>query len=134
MIADTRGMIFLVPGKAYLINAALAKGHWYRAKRRNEVKDAAREVIDRFIPHVEDCIPYPHVEIECTMQYERKHNLCDTDAPAPMRKAVMDVLVEKGVIAEDTGDIVHGVKYLPPVGGQDTEGLLMLVHPVKVEA
>ncbi len=132
---DRTGMVFLVPGKPYLNNEALSKGAWgAKKKRRDEVKEAAGTALDILIAQVpEGTFPYEAIEVECRMQYTRKGNFCDTDAPAPMLKATLDTLRVKGVIEDDVGTVVRKISYLPPTGGNPVEGLLVLIHPVDPE-
>ena len=119
------GLTFKVLCKAYTNNAAFGKGHWNRMNRRDEVKKATQEALDQFVP--EGFIPMPVVHFSCEMEYKRKGNFCDTDAVGPMKKAVIDTLVKNGVILDDTGDIVKSVKYYPPTGGHEFEGLRVWV-------
>ena len=124
-----RGLAFLVACKPYTANKALGISRWARVKCRNEVKEATREALDGLLSHLgNNDLPLDAVHIEASMQYKRKGNFCDTDAPAPMLKAVIDTLVYRGVIIDDTGDIVKSVKYLPPTGGCEVEGLLVWVN------
>ena len=123
-------MTFKVPCKAYTNNAAFGKGHWYRKTRRDEVKVATQAVLDGCVP--QGFIPMPLVHFSCQMEYARKGNFCDTDAVGPMKKAIIDTLVKNGLIRDDTGDIVKSVKYYPPTGGHEFDGLRVWVDPKEV--
>ena len=125
------GLTFKVFCKAYTHNAAFSKGPWYRKKRRDEVKAATQAALEKIrfqLTNIFDGFkPIPIVHFTFEMEYKRQGNFCDTDAVGPMKKAVIDTLVKNGVILDDTGDIVKSVKYYPPTGGHEFEGLRVWV-------
>lgn len=61
----------------------------------------------------------------------RRPPLTDPDAIAPATKCVLDGLVSKGMLTDDTGVFVHGCLYLPPeVAPGSPDALLVHVTPL----
>lgn len=97
--------------------------HWSRQSKSARVWKHAGAVLARAhrIPTL------TAVTVECWGRYPDRRSLPDPDGLAPGLKAVLDGIVQAGVIPDDTPAHVRGVTYLPAVIAPGPPGLIVRI-------
>ena len=105
------------------LNVERSLHHMARAKKVKEIREygcwLAKQQEIPFLRAV-------HVEVEPKL----KGRLQDADACHPTVKALIDGLVDAGVLKDDSPDIVLSVKYVAPVKASVDHVILRLIETV----
>ena len=106
--------------RPWTTNFERGKNRWERARLTKEWRTAfAWLAAEQHVPRLAWC----HVVAEPWLANRR--GLQDTGACHPAVKAAVDGLIDAGVIADDTPDIVREITYRAPQIGRD--GLVLVV-------
>lgn len=107
--------------RPWTTNAERAGNRWERARKTKEWREAfAWLVLQARIPQLAWC------EIVAEPWLKNRSGMQDTGACHPAVKAAIDGLVDAGLIADDTPDIVRQITYRAPQVGRD--GLVLIVN------
>lgn len=123
------GLRLTLPGRPPLTNAERS-GHW-RAHR--EATRAWRETAGWAAKAGRCSAIVGPVTVTSWPTYRTGRSWPDVGAWAPALKAVVDGLVDAGILPADTADIVRYVHYHPPLRG-DRDALVVEVVPITEEA
>lgn len=122
-----RSQTFTVFGQLFSLNAERKLNRFARAKRVKEWRDAAKSVAMH--PSQGPIVPFRHVHIDVEV-HQKFGTLADTVGHVPAFKAVLDGLVDAGVIAGDDGSYVERVSFHAPVRAKGLPRLLVTLTEV----
>jgi len=102
---------FTVHGDLFTVNGERKLNRFARATKVKAWRDAAKSVA----LHPSNCgvVPFRHVVIEAEI-YQHAGTLGDAGGHAPVVKAVVDGLVDSGVIDGDSGSYVEKLSFYAP--------------------
>jgi hypothetical protein len=105
-----------------LTNQMHALTTFARAERRKEWRGAGTRAAQMYkLPKM------TRIALEVQTRYPNRKSLPDTDAPAPALKGILDGLVQRGVLPNDTGEHVMWVRYWPPLVEPGVPALLVTI-------
>lgn len=108
MSADPVLLEFDMLGRPLLTNAYMKLGPHARYKQRLPWRTTAHT-----LAMLRRVGSFDRIDVTAQARYKTRQ-LCDTDAPAPALKAVLDGLVDAGVVEDDGPAFVASVRYLAP--------------------
>jgi len=102
---------FTVHGDLFTVNGERKLNRFARSTKVKAWRDAAKSVAE----HPSNCgvVPFRHVVIEAEI-YQHSGTLGDAGGHAPVVKAVVDGLVDAGVLDDDSGSYVEKISYYAP--------------------
>lgn len=108
------------PARPWTTNGERGSNRWERARRTKEWREAfALLALESGAPRLEWC------DIIVEPWLANRRGIQDTGACHPAAKAAVDGLVDAGILADDTPDIVRTITYRAPQIGRD--GLVLTI-------
>lgn len=106
-----RSQEFIVHGRLFTVNGERKLNRFARASQVKTWREAAKSVA--LHPSNGPLVPFRHVHVEAEV-WQHSGTLGDAGGHAPVVKAVLDGLVDAGVLADDSGSYVERITYHAP--------------------